>query len=677
MPTQNPLLEKPKNKFGVVEFAKIKPEHFIPAVDMAIAEAAKNIKAITESTEPPNFQNTIEALEVSGENVDQVSETYFNLFSAEAGEDLQKLAGDISQKLSHFSSDTLLNATLFQKVKAIYHQKEKLNLDTEQIEILDKTYKTFTRNGALLGETQKEYLRKIDEELAALNPKFSENVLKSTNAFELILTKEEAKGIPESALEGAQEAAKAKGKDGYLFNLQAPSLIPLLTYCDDRKIREKVWRAYNSRSLHEPYSNIPVLLRITKLRHERAKLLGFESHAHFILEERMASTPEEVNAFLKKILETSRGAAEREFSDLQAFAKKTTGHFDLKAWDYSYYAEKLKKAQFDFDEEELRPYFSLDKVIDGVFKVASKLYNLEFKETSDVPKYHQDVRTYEVLDKKTNRHLGIFMADFFPRETKKSGAWMTNYRDQGLFHGKVERPVVSIVCNFTKPTATKPSLLPPDEVKTLFHEFGHALHSLLSDCHYRSVAGPKVYWDFVELPSQIMENWVTEKETLDLFASHYQTGEKIPQSLIDKLVKSEKFHAGWFSLRQVNFCLIDMAWHQGPLPDQMNVEKFEEEVTQSSSFFPKEPGTSISSAFSHIFAGGYSAGYYSYKWAEVLDADAFEYFKEKGIFNPEVSNKFRNEILAKGGSEHPMVLYKRFRGREPDPNALFRREGLT
>ncbi len=676
MPTQNPLLEKPKNKFGVVEFPEIKPEHFIPAVDIAIAEAAKNISAIAENPAPPDFKNTIEALEFSSEGVDQASETYFNLFSAEASEDLQKLAADISQKLSHFSSDTLLNAKLFERVKTVYTQTANLKLNTEQVEILDKTYKTFARNGALLDEKQKGLLRKIDEELAALNPKFSENVLKSTNAFEMILTKEEVKGIPESTLEGAHEAAKAKDKEGYLFNLQAPSVIPLLTYCDDRKIREKIWRAYNSRSLNEPFNNIPVLLRITKLRHERATLLGFESHAHFVLAERMASTPKEVNTFLKKILETSRAAAEREFSELKSFAKKITGNGDIKAWDYSYYAEKLKKEKYDFDEEQLRPYFSLEKVIGGVFKVASKLYNLEFKETSDVPKYHGDVKTYEVLDKGNNKHLGIFMADFFPRETKKSGAWMTNYRDQGLFHGKVERPVVSIVCNFTKPTNSKPSLLTLDEVKTLFHEFGHALHSLLSDCHYRSVAGPKVYWDFVELPSQIMENWVMEKETLDLFASHYETKEKIPQDLIDKLRKAEKFHAGWFSLRQVNFCLIDMAWHQGSLPDQLDVEKFEEEITQFSSFFPKEPGTSISSAFSHIFAGGYSAGYYSYKWAEVLDADAFEYFKEKGIFNPDVSSKFRNEILAKGGSEHPMVLYKRFRGREPDPDALFRREGL-
>jgi peptidyl-dipeptidase Dcp len=676
MPNQNPLLEKPKNKFGVVNFPEIKTEQFIPAFEEAIKAASAAINSIAENTEAPNFKNTIEALELSSDSVDHISETYFNLFSAEASEELQKLAADISQKLSRFSSDTLLNAKLFERVKAVHKDLNKLNLNTEQKEILDRTYKTFARNGALLNEDQKNKLRKIDEELAALNPKFSENVLKSTNAFEMFLTKDEVKGIPESTLEGAQEAAKAKGKEGYLFNLQAPSVIPLLTYCDDRKIREKFWRAYNSRSLEEPYNNIPVLLKITKLRHERAILLGFKSHAHFVLEERMASTPDEVNTFLKKVLDTSRAAAEREFAELKAFAKKTTGHGDIKPWDYSYYAEKLKKDQFDFDEEELRPYFPIDKVIEGVFKVASKLYNLEFKETNEVPKYHDDVKTYEVTDKKTNKHMGIFMADFYPRETKKSGAWMTNYRDQGLYHGKVERPVVSIVCNFTKPTGTKPSLLTIDEVKTLFHEFGHALHSLLSDCHYRSVAGPKVYWDFVELPSQIMENWVMEKETLDLFASHYETQEKIPQILIDKLKKAEKFHAGWFSLRQVNFCLIDMAWHQGPLPDEMDVEKFEEEVTQFSSFFPKEKGTSISSAFSHIFAGGYSAGYYSYKWAEVLDADAFEYFKEKGIFNPEVSSKFRNEILAKGGSEHPMTLYKRFRGREPDPDALFRREGL-
>lgn len=667
----NPLLEKAKNKFGIVEFSLIKPEHFIPALNKTIAEAAREIDAIANNSGSPTFKNTIEALEFSGEGVERVSETYFNLFSAEASEELQKLAADISQKLSRFSSDMLLNANLFARVKSIFSERKNLKLTIEQNELLEKTYKSFARNGALLDEKQKEKLRKLDEELAALNPKFSENVLKSTNAFEMVLTKEQAQGIPETSLEGAKEAAKAKKLEGYLFNLQAPSVIPLLTYCDDRSVREKVWRAYNSRALKEPYDNTSTLLRIAKLRHDRAALLGFQSHAHFVLEERMASTPAEVNAFLNKILAASRKAAEREFQELKDFAKG-----EIKPWDYSYFAEKLKQAKYDFDEEQLRPYFSLDKVISGVFKVAGLLYNLDFKETTDLPKYHDDVRVYEVFDKKSGRHMGVFMADFFPRETKKSGAWMTNYRDQGLYHGKLERPVVSIVCNFTKPTASKPSLLTLDEVKTLFHEFGHALHSLLSDCNYRSVAGPKVYWDFVELPSQIMENWVMEKETLDLFATHFQTSEKIPQNLIDKLRAAEKFHAGWFSLRQVNFCLLDMAWHQGVLPDNLDVEKFEEEITKASSFFPKEKGTSVSTGFSHIFAGGYSAGYYSYKWAEVLDADAFEYFKEKGIFNQEVSRKFREEILARGGSEHPMVLYKRFRGREPDPDALFRREGL-
>lgn len=677
MPITNPLLEKPNNKFQIIDFTKIKKEHFLPAIEEAILRAKSEIKKITLDTSEPNFKNTIEALEFSGELAEHVSETYFNLLHAEADESLHSLATEFSQKLSSYSSDILLDPLLFKKVKSVYEKRKLLNLSLEQQELLEKTYKSFVRNGALLDEPLKQKLRKLDEELSALGPKFSENLLKSTNLFEMILSENQIKGIPETSLEIAKEAAKAKGKEGWLFNLQAPSVIPLLTYCDDRGLREKFWRAYNSRSLNGEFDNKILLKSISRLRHERANILGYTSHADFVLEERMASNAVTVDKFLKKILSTSRAAAERELEELKTFKKKLTGDSELKPWDYSYYSEKLKIEKLDFDEEALRPYFSIEKVVGGVFQVATKLYDLEFIETNEVPKYHKDVKTYQVVDLKTKKHIGIFMTDFYPRQTKKSGAWMTNYQDQGYFNGEIVRPVVSIVCNFSQPTATKPSLLNLDEVKTLFHEFGHALHSLLSDCTYRSVAGTHVYWDFVELPSQIMENWVMEKETLDLFAKHYQTGETIPGDFIKKIKEANKFHAGWFSLRQVNFGLLDMAWHQGALPDDLDVEKFEEEVTKASTFFPKESGTAVSTGFAHVFAGGYSAGYYSYKWAEVLDADAFEYFLEEGIFNQKVSRKFRSEILSRGGSEHPMTLYKRFRGREPDPQALFRREGLV
>ena len=667
----------PENSFSVVDFSTLKAEHFLPALEAAILIAQKNIEIIKNEKATPTFENTLEALEFSSEDVDFVSETYFNLLHAEGTEEIQKLSSPISQKLSGFSSDITLDAKLFERVKTVWDNKQSLKLSVEQDELLRKTYKGFVRNGALLNAEQKDRLRKIDEELAVLSPKFSENVLKHTNTFELHLTDpKEVAGIPESGLEGAKELAQQKKLTGWLFNLQVPSYLPLATYCHSELLREKIWRAYNSRSLSGEFDNRPLIEKTVTLKHERALLLGYKNHAQFVLEERMASNPQKVREFLMQVLKTVKDASIRELEELKTFKKKLTGNPEVKPWDYLYYAEKLKKEKFAFDAEEVRPYFKLEDTISGAFKVAELLFDLEFKERTDIPKYHEDVKTFEVTDKKTKKHVGVFIADFFPRETKRNGAWMTNYRDQGMFKGKLMRPVVSIVCNFTKPTAQKPALLTIDEARTLFHEFGHGLHSLLSQCHYRSLSGPKVYWDFVELPSQIMENWVLEKETLDLFAKHYKTGEKISSEMIQKIRDTSRFHAGWFSLRQVNFGLLDLAWHEGNIPHPLDVEKFEADTTRETTIMPRIPGTSISTGFSHIFSGGYSAGYYSYKWAEVLDADAFESFKESGIFNKELASKFKNEVLARGGSTHPMTLYKNFRGREPDPDALFRRDGL-
>ncbi|MDZ4662133.1 MAG: M3 family metallopeptidase [Pseudomonadota bacterium] len=673
----NPLLSPPNNSFSVVEFSALKAEHFLPALDAAILTAKQNIEIIKYQKASPTFENTLEALEFSSEDVDLVSETYFNLLHAEGTEEIQKLSSSISQKLSGFSSDITLDAKLFERVKSVWDRKATLTLSLEQEELLRKTYKGFVRNGALLATSQKDRLRKIDESLAILSPLFSENVLKHTNSIEMHLTDEkDIAGIPESGLEAAKELAQQKKLAGWLFNLQVPSYLPLVTYCHSEPLREKLWRAYSSRSLSGEFDNRPLIEKTVSLKHERALILGYKNHAQFVLEERMASNPQKVREFLLQVLTTVKDASLRELEELKAFKKRLTGNPEVKPWDYLYFAEKLKKEKLDFDAEEVRPYFKLEDTILGAFKVAELLFDLEFKERSDIPKYHKDVKTYEVTDKKTLKHVGVFLADFFPRETKRNGAWMTNYRDQGLLKGKLVRPIVSIVCNFTKPTAQKPALLTIEEARTLFHEFGHALHSLLSQCRYRSLAGPKVYWDFVELPSQIMENWVLEKETLDLFAKHYQTGEKISDEMIQKIRETSRFHAGWFSLRQVNFGLLDLAWHEGNIPLPIDVEAFEAQVTRDTAIMPRVSGTSISTGFSHIFSGGYSAGYYSYKWAEVLDADAFEYFKESGIFNKEVANKFKEEILARGGSTHPMTLYKNFRGREPDPDALFRRDGL-
>lgn len=662
-----------------IPFDRIQVDHFMPALDEAINRARQRISEIKNNTSAANFENTILALETASEELEMTASVYFNLYSAEGSTELQALAKEISPKTAAFSSEVSLDAGLFARIKAVYDNRESLNLNFEQKRLVEKNYKDFTRNGALLSESDKEKLKQIDQELSILGPQFSENVLKATNAFELIIDdKAFLVGLPEGAIEAAAQEANKKGHSGkWLFNLQAPSYIPFMQYAQNRELRKKMWLAYNSRSYKGPFDNREIVVKTAQLRAARAALLGFSSHADFVLAERMAQTPNQVISFLNKLAAPSKKAAERDLMELKIFKKSLDGTDELLPWDFAYLSEKLKEKKYKYNEEELRPYFQLENVVSGVFEHSRRLYGITFKEVLDVPKYHPDVRTFEVREEKTNNYVGLLYTDFFPRETKKNGAWMTAYREQGFQNGKVCRPHISIVCNFTKPTPSKPSLLTYNEVQTLFHEFGHALHGLLSQCTYRSLAGTNVYWDFVELPSQIMENWVKEKEGLDVFAHHYQTKQALPAELMEKIKKSSQFQAGYSSMRQLQFGFLDMAWHSSNPEQFTDIEKFELQATQSTRVLPWIPETLVSTSFSHIFAGsGYSAGYYSYKWAEVLDADAFEYFKEQGLFNREVADKFKNHILSRGGTEHPMELYKKFRGREPDPNALLRRDGL-
>lgn len=674
-----PLLQKSTHFDEAIPFHLIKTDQYLPALEKAIALAQEEIVAIKNNPETPNFKNTIEALEMSGELVGKISSIYGNLEVAHASPEHQALAEKIYPLLTSFYSDISLDEKLFSKVKSVFDHQKDLKLTSEETMLLDKHYKSFARNGALLSEKDKETLRKIDQELSVLAPKFSENVLKATNKFELWITDvQDLAGLPEGVIEAAKATAKEKGKENaWFFGLQMPSMLPFMTYAKNRTLREKLWRASSSKAFKDEFNNTDNILKIVQLRHQRAQLLGSPTHADFTLVERMAQNPETVIKFLSELITAYKPVGEKDLKEVQDFAKETDGVTEIQPWDFSYYSEKLKEKKYAFNEEDLRPYFQLEKVVAGVFAHAEKLYQLSFKENSDIPVYHSEVKAYEVYDKKDNTYMGLFYTDFFPRDTKKGGAWMTDFRTQGLSHGKVQRPHVSIVCNFTKPTPTKPSLLSYDEVQTLFHEFGHALHGMLSNVKYRTLAGTSVFWDFVELPSQIMENWVGEKEGLDVFAEHYLTGEKMPVDLIEKIKRSSQFQSGWMAMRQLQFGFMDMKWHMTDPNTITDVDAFETMATQTTRLLPKIEGTNSSCSFSHIFAGGYSAGYYSYKWAEVLDADAFEYFKEKGLFNSEVAQSFRENILSKGGTEHPMVLYKKFRGREPDPKALLRRTGIN
>lgn len=669
----NPLL----NPFDTAPFSKIKDEHFKPAFLEAIEAARKEIDAITDNPNDPTFENTIEALEFTGQHLDRISSLFFNLNSAETNPKIQKIAQEISPLLSEFSNDVTLNEGLFKRIKSIYGKKDALNLSTEQQTLLEKKYKSFSRNGANLSEDKKKRLREIDTELAKLKLQFGENVLAETNKYELHLTNEsDLDGLPEGEKEAAAQLAKSKDKDGWLVTLDYPSYIPFMKYAKNRELRKTLSLAFGSKGFHEDeLDNQANVLKITKLRHERANLLGYETHAHFVLEERMAETPKKVHAFLNELLEKAKPAAKREFKQLEDFAKELDGIDRLQKWDSSYYSEKLKQKLFNLDDEKLKPYFKLENVIAGVFEVAEKLFGLRFEEVFDVDTYHEEVKTYKVYDLDSN-FISLFYADFHPRKGKRGGAWMTSYKSQYKRNGEDVRPHVSNVCNFTRSTPSKPSLLTFTEVTTLFHEFGHGLHGMLANTTYPSLSGTSVYWDFVELPSQVMENWCYEKEALELFATHYESGEVIPMELVEKIKESATFQEGMATLRQLSFGLLDMAWHGGDPSNITDVKVHETKAFSGTQLYPDTPETCMSTAFSHIFQGGYSSGYYSYKWAEVLDADAFAFFREKGIFDKEVATKFKENILSKGGTEKPMVLYKRFRGSEPKIEALLERAGL-
>lgn len=670
----NSLLSKSNLEFEAIDFSKIKDTEYLPALKEAIRIANAAIKDIKKIS-TPNFKNTIESLDEATESVDFISLLFSNMDSAHCTDEISQNSQEFYSLVTEFENEVSMDEKLFKLIKEIWDTKDSVAYTEEQLKVLENTYKSMVRNGALLSENDKETLKKIDNKLSSLGVKFSENSRNAVNSYILFVDDvKKLKGLPEGVLEAAKEKANEKGKkDSYAFGLEFSSFYPLLQYCEDRDLRKEIYLANAKKAFGEEFDNQENIISMVSLREKRAKLLGYKTHADFILEERMAKTTTTVFNFIEDIYVKAKSKAEDELLQLKKLKESDTNDSDYQKWDHAFYSEKLKKQQLDLDDEKLRPYFKLENVIDGVFQTASKLYDLDFKER-DLPTYHKDVKVFEVTS--NQKFIGLFYCDFFPRKEKRAGAWMTQFREQGLHSKEVKRPFVSIVCNFTKPTKTKPSLLTLNEVLTLFHEFGHALHGLLSDVTYRSISGPNVFWDFVELPSQIFENWALEEECLKMFAKHYETGEVLPSEYINKIKKTNAFLSGLANLRQLSFSALDMKWHTTDASSIKSVSDFESTHTEKFDLLPKVDGTNFSCSFGHIFAGGYSAGYYSYKWAEVLDADAFSYFQENGIFNKEIATKFRENVLSKGGSVHPMELYKKFRGKEPSADALMQRSGL-
>jgi peptidyl-dipeptidase Dcp len=673
----NPLLAEWLTPHQTPPFNLIKHEHFIPAIDLALLETRGEVDQIIKSKDTPTFENVIVALEICGDKLEKATSVLFNLNHAETDDTIQAITREVSPKLSEFSNYISLNEELFAKVKELYNKKEQLELNAEDLHLLEKKYLGFVRSGANLeGEAKIRYAQ-ITTELAQLSLQFGEHILAETNGYELLLTDpQELAGLPESELEAAAQTAKSKKKKGWLFSLQGPSFVGFMKYADSRILREKLYRAYTSRGYQKnENNNEKIICKIVNLKLEKANLLGFNTHAEYVLAEQMAETPARVNNFLQELHTASRPAAQKEYAEVVEFAKAQGLQEPLQRWDWSYYSEKLKNESYGFDEQQVKPYFQLEKVRDGVFDLSSRLYGLTFKENKQIPVYHADATGYEVFDQ-DGSFISVLYLDFFPREGKSGGAWMNDLRPASHVNGKVIRPIITIVCNFTKPTATKPSLLTFNEVTTLLHEFGHALHGMLANTTYASHSGTNVYRDFVELPSQIMENWATQKEWLDLFAFHYKKGDQIPSELVEKLIKAENFQAGYACERQLSFGFNDMAWHSITEPMNGGIVPFEQAAIAPTELFAPVEGSCLSTAFSHIFGGGYSAGYYGYKWAEVLDADAFSLFKTNGIFDKKTASSFRKNILEKGGTEHPMALYKAFRGQEPGIDALLERSGL-
>lgn len=676
----NPFLERYNTPHQTVPFHLIKLEHYEPAIREGMRREDEEIAAIIHSEEEPTFENTILALANSGELLERVTTVLFNLMSSETFDELEAIAEKMMPELSEHSNNISLNPDLFKRVKQVYEQRNELSLSPEELRLLEKSYDGFIRNGANLNEKDKETFRKISTELSTLTLRFSQNHLKETNNYELVITqKEELDGLPESAIEAAAHTAKEKGKENcWIFTLQAPSYVPFMKYSKCRKLRQELYIAYNTQCTHpNEQNNLDIVTQLVNLRMELAQLLGYKNYADYILRKRMAENSEKVYHLLDDLLNAYTPTAQKEVEEVTVLAQQTEGEdFQLMPWDFSYFSEKLKTQKYQLDEEALRPYFELSKVKEGVFGLATKLYGITFHLNRDIPVYHPDVDAYEVLDA-DGSYLAVLYTDFHPREGKRSGAWMTSYKEQWIeANGTDSRPHVSVTMNFTKPTSDKPALLTFSEVTTFLHEFGHALHGMFARTRFQSMSGTNVYWDFVELPSQIMENFATEKKFLNTFARHYQTGECLPDEWIQRIVDAANFNVAYACLRQVSFGLLDMAWYTRTEPFSGNVFTYEKEAWKRTVLLPQIDSTCMTVQFGHIMSGGYSAGYYSYKWAEVLDADAFSVFKEKGIFNKEVASSFRTNILSKGGTEHPMTLYKRFRGQEPTIDALLKRNGI-
>ena len=673
----NPLIDFPQTPFGSLAFDAIEPAYFMPAAEHWMNVARERISAITENTDAPSFSNTLVPLEFASKELGVVSSCFFNLNSAETNEDIQTIARELSPKLTLFNNETLLNEALFVRIKAVWENREGEQLDAESARLLKETYEGFVRNGALLEGQQRESLKSISEKLSKLSLSFGENVLKETQAFELhVADPEELAGLPEATIASAAALAEEKGKKGYVFGLDMPTYISIMKYADNAALREKMYRAYGTRAAKDnEYNNEENIQELVNTRLAKAQLLGFDSHAALTLSKRMAKTPQTVLSFLDDLKALAKPAAEKDLKAVQEFASAAGHQGEVKPWDFSYWSEKLKKATLNLDDNLLKPYFKIENVLAGVFDISAKLYGLSFTKNADIATYHEDVDAYEVYDK-DGEFLSLLYTDFFPRAGKRAGAWMTSYRSMYSLDGQVVRPHISIVCNFTKPTADKPSLLTFNEVTTLFHEFGHALHGMMARGTYPSLTGTSVYWDFVELPSQILENWCYEPEALALFAKHYETSELLPKEYVDRIVESQQFMEGYATLRQLNFGYLDMTYHGRREPMEGSVADFERSATADTQLFSPVEGTLSSTAFSHIFQGGYSAGYYSYKWAEVLDADAFERFKQEGIFSAAAAEGFA-EILSSGGTVAPDELFKKFRGRDPKVDALLKRAGIA
>ena len=674
--TMNPLLTDSTLPYGAPQFDKIKTEHYLPAFEQAITEAKAEIDAIVNNPDSPTFENTVAALDEAGGRLNDVASIFYNLMEADTNEEMQAVAEKVSPMMTEYSMYVSLNEPLFARVKAVHESAE--GLEPDQARLLEKTWKSFVRGGANLGAEDKETYSKLSEQLSLLTLQYGKNVLAATNAFTMNITEEaDLEGLSDFVREAAAQTAKSKEMEGWAFDLSAPSYGAFMKYSTHRDLRQKMWMAYNTRATEGENSNIDLCRQIAELRLKIANILGYETYADYALEERMAKNPQTVNEFIEKLLAPSLPAAKAEVKELYEYAR-SNGFEDteIQPWDFGFWSEKLMAARYSINDEQLKPYFRLENCIDAAFGLAGKLYGLTFEERKDIPVYHPDVKVYDVKDA-SGRHMALFYADFFPRASKRGGAWMTEFRGQSIVNGVEKRPFISLVTNFTKPTGDKPSLLTHDELTTLLHEFGHSLHGILAEGRYSSLTGTNVSRDFVELPSQIMENWAFEPEFLDTFARHFETGEALPDTLVGKIVAAKNYHAAYAQVRQLQFGILDMAWHTLKTMPELGTIAFEKEALKSSNVIPSIPQACISTSFSHIFSGGYSAGYYSYKWSEVLEADAFSLFKEKGIFNTEVSHSFRDNILSKGCSEDEGVLYRRFRGHDPEPEALLEKLGIV